>query len=132
MQTKHKYLIVALIILLAALVLLVVSFTRDARRLRTNGVFNYPTSGMRFRMSTRSATISDVGSIATWMTFGYINKSFNIPDSYIKETLDVSDHSYPNVTISRVAKEKGALPNDYLEVVKNAVSARLATSTVPN
>lgn len=48
--------------------------------------------------------INDVNYIENWMTFHYINKIFNVPEDYLKNKLNITDKKYPNLTISKYAK----------------------------
>lgn len=70
-----------------------------------------------------------VGNIEGWMTFGFINRSFNLPPKYLKDALGVTDPKYPNVTLNRWAKESEASAADLLEEVRLLV--RNYKSTAP-
>ena len=70
-------------------------------------------------------TASDVTIIRSWMTFDYINKLFNIPSDYLKNTLSISDSSYPqlslysyanyqHVNVTTVVSEVESSTRDYL------------------
>ena len=121
---KNKYVSAALFITIAILLIVVYSFVGDVRRLRRNSVFVYPSLIRRlFHVQQKPVPLSNVNLIAQWMTFGYVNKSFNLPLDYLKTTLGISDPAYPNVTISKIAKEQSLAASTYLETVKSAVRA---------
>jgi hypothetical protein len=129
---KNKYIPIALVLIVAILLVLVASFVFDIRRLHTNGVFNYTHSAHGFyRLGPRPATLSDVNLIAPWMTFDYINKSFNLPADYLKTTLGISNPSYPHLVISKTAGEFSFSTSTYLENIKNAVSSYLTQNSLP-
>jgi len=128
---KNKYISITLIIVIVILLFLLSSFWGDIRNLYTNGVFVRPNSIHNFyHLPQKSATLSDVNLIEKWMTFGYLNKSFNLPLKYLQTTLNISDLSYPNVTISRIAKKQNLSISTYLETVKKAVSTYLLQNTL--
>jgi len=129
---KNKYISIALIIVIVILLFLLSSFLGDIHNLYTNGVFVRPNSMHNFyHLPQKSATLSDVNLIERWMTFGYLNKSFNLPSDYFQIALHISDSAYPNVTISRMAKKQNLSISTYLETVKNAVSAYLVQNKLP-
>ena len=119
---KKNYILIAILIVLAVLVFSIFSFAQDFSRLRRNGVFVYHGSPRTFHLlGKKPATISDVNFLAGWMTFNYINKTFNILPDYLKTQLSISDKAYPNITVSKMAKEQGTTTGAYLEEVKGLV-----------
>ncbi len=130
---KKNYIIVAILIVFALLLVSVFSFARDVSRFRRNGIFVYHGSPRTFHLLGKSpATLSDVDFLAGWMTLGYINKSFNIPPDYLKSQFSISDKSYPNETVSKIAKQEGTTTSAELQAVKTAVREYLTASTTPN
>ncbi|MDR3559524.1 MAG: hypothetical protein P4L58_03930, partial [Candidatus Pacebacteria bacterium] len=69
-----------------------------------------------------------VDNIEGWMTFGFINHSFNLPPEYLKNTLGITDNKYPNITLDRWAKESRAKSADLLEETKLLIGNRQKTS----
>lgn len=129
---KNRYITAALFITIAILLIMVCSFVGDVRRLHRNSVFVYPSLIRRFfHVQQKPAPLSNVNLIWEWMTFGYINKSFNLPSDYLKTKLNISDSTYPNVTISKIAKEQNLATSAYIENVKNAVGAYLGQNKPP-
>jgi hypothetical protein len=110
---KDKYISIVLIVFIIILLFLLSSFISDVGRLRRDGIPIH----------------SDVNLISGWMTFNYLNKSFNLPPDYLKTELNISDSSYPNITIYRVAKEEGIPINSYLETVKNTITTYPASTS---
>jgi hypothetical protein len=53
-------------------------------------------------------TANDANVIRPWMTFDYINKLFNIPPDYLKNTLSISDPSYPQLSLYGYADHQHA------------------------
>ncbi len=54
----------------------------------------------------------DTDLIRDWMTFGYINKIYDLPPNYLKEILGITNKKYPNMIVDE----------QNLEHVKSAVS----------
>ena len=129
---KNRYITAALFITIAILLIVVYSFVGDVRRLHRNSMFVYPNLIRRlFHVQQKPVPLSNVNLIAEWMTFGYVNKSFNLPPDYLKTKLGISDSTYPNVTISKITKGQGLSTNVYLETIKNAVGDYLGQNKPP-
>lgn len=60
------------------------------------------------------------------MTFDYINRVFDLPDAYLKESLHITSKKYPLVTLGRYAKETGSDSSTIVQKVKNAVEEHLS------
>lgn len=52
-------------------------------------------------------TESDIGIVASWMTFDYVNKLFAIPPTYLETTFEISNSRYPQISLSGYARSKG-------------------------
>jgi amino acid permease len=92
-----KYAIIFLVILLLILGFFLV---RNYVSLRRTQIIN----AREFQLSTLlknhgPVTANDITVIRSWMTFDYINKLFNIPPDYLKNTLSISDPSYPQLSL---------------------------------
>jgi len=97
-------------------------FASDFSYLNRSGVFSYPSYSRNFsRIGHRPLTIFDVDRLGSWMTFNYLNKGFKIPPDYLKSQLGITDKAYPNITISKIAKEKNISGSVYLQTVKDTV-----------
>ena len=42
-------------------------------------------------------------NIQAWMTFDYLNKTYQLPPTYLKQSLNISDTRYPNLSVRRLA-----------------------------
>lgn len=62
-----------------------------------------------------------VDNIRDWMTFKYINHSFNLPLEYLKSNLNITNKKYPDITISKWAKESKQDKNVLLEQIKKLI-----------
>lgn len=51
--------------------------------------------------------------IEPWMSVGYINFVYNLPDPYLKEKLGITDIDYPNIRLKRISLEQN-IPFDQL------------------
>jgi hypothetical protein len=88
-----KYVIIALVIIL---VVLGIFFVREYYNARHAQILDDIHRGVPL-------TASDVDIVRPWMTFDYINKIFNIPPSYLKNDLLISDPYYPHTSLSSYA-----------------------------
>ena len=101
-------------------------FAGDYQRLHRSGVLGYPPGPHSLkelykRKYPLPAPLAEAELIQSWMTFDYINRVFSLPSDYLKGGLDITNSSYPKITIRKVADGRHALPESYLEEVKDAV-----------
>ncbi len=68
-----------------------------------------------------SGSIVDVNYIDAWMTFSYINTTFHLPDTYLREQLAITHPKYPRITIRAYAKSIQQDPAILVQHVQNAV-----------
>ncbi len=80
------------VILASALYYLVKNF--EAMKLRGN-----------FRRHSQTQNLSPE-QIRGWMTFRYINSVFHLPAEYLKNSLNITDRRYPNLSLDSLAKEQ--------------------------
>jgi hypothetical protein len=120
---KNKHLSIVLVAIMVVMFFLISSFIGDIRRLYQTGVFVTPSSLHKFyRMHRDPVLFSNINLIAGWMTLGYLNQAFNLSPSYLKNLLNVTDVTYPNITISKLAAKQNISVSVYLQNVKNLVS----------
>jgi hypothetical protein len=75
-------------------------------------------------------TASDVAVMRPWMTFDYINKLFNIPPDYLKNTLSIRDPSYPQLSLYGYANHQHLNITMVMSEVESSTRSYLtATST---
>jgi len=60
-------------------------------------------------------------NIRDWMTFRYVNNSFNLPSEYLKSGLNITNKKYPDITIGQWAKESKQDKNTLLEQIKKLI-----------
>ena len=128
-KTIKRYLRAAMIALIVVLFLLGVLF-----------VWNYLFLMRAKVISTRELEISamlhshgpltanDVNVIRPWMTFDYINRLFNVPSDYFKNTLHITDQSYPRLSLSAYASNEHSTPEVILGQVEQALADYLTTT----
>ncbi len=118
-KSPHKkifvFMVGAVLLLLLSLHLISISDNND------RPLSKYFSSGHRRHPVSRN----NVSQISVWMTFDYINKVFDLPDSYLKESLQITSKKYPLVTLGRYAKEIGSDPPTVVQKVKNSVEEHL-------
>ncbi len=66
--------------------------------------------------------------LQSWMTFEYLNRSFNLPTDYLKNELHISDSKYPHSTIASTANSLGITKEECLILIKNSI-LKFSTST---
>jgi hypothetical protein len=62
-------------------------------------------------------------TIERWMTFDYLNKSFSLPNSYLKNELSITNSSYPNITIKKAALSSSEDIQKFLNRVTESINA---------
>lgn len=110
------YVFVGLLFIVSALVLIRV--TLDIQRLRQSG-----TTPSRHGLTLRrhAASVQSPSYIDSWMTFGYINRVFNLPTTYLQQQLGIFDKKYPNVQLARYAKNQAIDATVFVAQVRLAV-----------
>lgn len=73
--------------------------------------------------------IEDISRISSWMTFDYINNLFNLPQTYLEQTLNIQDYRYPFLTVGQYAKRKKVPVDTLIENIKTSVREYLSSST---
>jgi hypothetical protein len=125
----------ALIILGVVFLALVVFFVAQYESLRRTQLIN----DHRFAVSQLLAHHAPlpVGEapvvVRSWMTFEYLNKLFALPTDYLQTQLQISNTSYPRLTISSYAKaanlDEAVLIGQVDTAIENFVATSTATST---
>jgi hypothetical protein len=95
------------------------------------GVFNNRTNIaeiLQKNKQTHLTSVEDVGLIDAWMTFEYINALFNIPASYLQESLDIQDSKYPKIPVGKYIKINRLNRSEYLLKVKKSVRNHVEAS----
>jgi hypothetical protein len=89
-------------IMLLAVLLLILGFflVRNYVSLRRAQIINAREFQLSALLKSHSpVTANDATVIRPWMTFDYINTLFNIPPDYLKNSLSISDPSYPKLSL---------------------------------
>ena len=127
-EKKQLILKVALCIAIAALLILCFAFYQQYQPVRRLGYGSHRQSLLMSLHGSGPLTAADASSTAAWMTFGYINRAFGMPQSYLETELDVFDSRYPRMTIIEYAKDAGISEAAALAKVQNAIGAYFATN----
>src|ERR1700727_2162818 len=67
-------------------------------------------------------TAGEVGVIRPWMTFAYVNKTFALPQDFLKSSFTISNTHYPNLTIGAYAAENDFNQAEFLTAVQMAIT----------
>jgi hypothetical protein len=117
MPKKNKNLgLILAILALAVFAIGVFSLLHSLIRSMRQGQFSPPYQQLHQRKISAD-------NIRGWMTFGYINKSFDLPPEYLKNNLSIIDKKYPNISIDSWAKKSREDRASLLEQVKALVLA---------
>lgn len=114
-------------IMLVVILLLCFVLVGTVRQLKNHGYLSW-----RYYVgnhSHRLVTTADILYIAPWMTFDYVNKIFNLPQSYLEQNLQIHDSKYPRITIQKYSKSSGTNPVILIQNIRNYVKQYFASST---
>lgn len=78
-------------------------------------------SGGKFHIGRTRSVLIDVNKIQNWMTFDYINRSFSLPNDYLKNEFVITDNKYPRITITREALNKKENIDIFIAEVKKDI-----------
>ena len=128
MMTFIKY---ALVLLGVIFIVLIFFLIREATSLERSQMISERKAEFSNFLSAHHGpmTIGDVGIIAPWMTFDYINKLFKLPPDYLKTSLNISSSKYPQISISGYAKSDGVAKTIIVSEVQAALRNYFNNST---
>lgn len=133
-RTK-KSLVIFLTILTALFVFVSVVFVREYMILRQSGIFraHQLRNSVPFYQtgSTTTSAISRVEMIEDWMTFDYLNASFQLPQNMLRDGLHITDPHYPRMSIRRAARDRGIAREVYLLEVRAFIQEYLLSNKTP-
>ncbi len=124
MSKKNKVLDIIIIILL--LIVIIVTGGFIFRQLHSINRFNLIAS-YRAKIQTiidknhKPLSLQNVDLIDTWMTFRYINLIFKLPPDYLKNSLNILDKHYPNISLRGYIKNNKLDGTTFLNNVKSVV-----------
>jgi hypothetical protein len=120
---NHLFLKIALgVAVLAIITLTVLLFQQYQHIERLGYVSVHRQSLLRSLHGSGPLTAADASSTAAWMTFGYINRAFVLPSSYLETNLNIIDTRYPRMTIIEYGNDAGISQAAALSRVQNAIS----------
>lgn len=110
--TYHTTLVIACIILVIVSTL----FIKRYQTIKAKG---------EFRSHFKEKEALNSKNIQGWMTFEYINRSFSIPNEYLKESLSIPSTHYPKITIAKASSLSGESVSEYTSKVRMSVELYL-------
>ena len=111
-----------LIIFGIALIVLFVFLFREYQYLKRARIINMRESFFTNLIHKQGPlTANNANLIRSWMTFDYINKTFNIPADYLKAQFRISNMRYPLISISGYARSQNINPDIFLNSVIESV-----------
>ena len=121
-EVKHKGLLLSILVILIVLAAYFQFREYNLFQISQSRIDNHLKFLQAFNNRKTALTASDVGLIQPWMTFDYVNTIFKLPATYLKDTLNISDSSFPKISLAKYAKSKGIATSDFLVTVRNAVT----------
>jgi hypothetical protein len=119
----EKYLKYLLIFLSVVFIVLFIFLTRAVIHLKRAEIINArEIQFSTFLKSHGPLTVSDVGVVAPWMTFGYINDLFAVPSTYLETALNISSSKYPQISLSGYARSNKINTATFVSEVQTALS----------
>lgn len=64
----------------------------------------------------------NINNIKPWMTFNYLNVVFKLPPDYLKNTLNITDIRYPNISINTYIRHHNLSPQVFLYEIEKAIT----------
>ncbi len=126
-QTTDKkvraVLAVILVILVVVLILLLSVAVRDVRRAKTLEQADMTRSTLSTERRSGPLSKVEVGDIAGWMTFDYVNYLFALPPQYLETTLSINDPAYPHISLNGWARHSNQNRPAVVQAVQSAVAA---------
>lgn len=104
-------------ILFTFIVIIFLFITVSFVKKQKNERFSFPSKIDRHR----SLNTQDLSYISAWMTFDYLNKVFNLPFSYLKDSLFIQDQKYPFITIKQYVKRNNLDVDIFVEKIKDSI-----------
>lgn len=83
--------------------------------------FNHLKNNDKFHTRQARIVLIDVSKIQNWMTFDYINRSFSLPQDYLKNEFNITDIKYPRITLTKEALNKKENIDIFSAEIKNVV-----------
>ena len=124
MRKRNFFLRIFLYILTAFFLLNAYFLVGNFRSLRQNGLLYAPRRPWErwfMRRPLHAPLLSDVDTLQSWMTFEYLNDSFQLSPEYLKTKFSISSTLYPRISIRRAAKTVHKDEHIYLEEIKAAI-----------
>ncbi len=122
---RVQYTLIILGVILLVLIVFAVMQYRALRRAQVINAREFFITSLIKRHGPLTA--NEAGLIRPWMTFDYINKTFNLPADYLKTHLSIADPRYPQLSLGGYAQSGHVDPNVFLRQVETAVRAYLVT-----
>jgi hypothetical protein len=113
------YVVIAVLVIL--LLALVVWFSADVVSLKKQGVFT-PVATRIHRPFLSKPTIA-ASQIQNWMTFGYIEHVYKIPESYLQTQLNSTSALQTNNTLNTYAASSNLDSAAFVEKIRSIVAA---------
>ncbi|MBP9779487.1 hypothetical protein KBD33_02575 [Candidatus Gracilibacteria bacterium] len=112
-QENLKKMSIPIFMIIVSLVIIfiisVIFFIREVKDVGRAGIrpHNPITMFSGSHLPPQKLTIDDIDTIDTWMTFAYINYSFDLPPDLLRESLGIENKRYPKISLgSYIRSEK--------------------------
>lgn len=62
-----------------------------------------------------------VNQIKPWMTISYLNRTFNLPPTYLQDALKLDTLKYPRLTLTKISSQQGKSTEEIINIVRKSI-----------
>ena len=121
---------IVIVVIMLAIICFCILLVRNIQQAKLAGAFQEKMSISDLLLQKKRAkntNITDVQYIGAWMTFQYVNFIFNLPEEYLRTSLQIRDTNYPNITLGKYLRKNKLIRGEFVTSVQKAVRAYLVT-----
>ena len=121
---------IVIVVIMLAIICFCILLVRNIQQAKLAGAFQEKMSISDLLLQKKRAkntNITDVQYIGAWMTFQYVNFIFNLPEEYLRTSLQIRDTNYPNITLGKYLRKNKLIRGEFITSVQKAVRAYLVT-----
>lgn len=121
---------IVIVVIMLAIICFCILLVRNIQQAKLAGAFQEKMSISDLLLQKKRAkntNITDVQYIGAWMTFQYVNFIFNLPEEYLRTSLQIKDTNYPNITLGKYLRKNKLIRGEFVTSVQKAVRAYLVT-----
>jgi heme/copper-type cytochrome/quinol oxidase subunit 3 len=121
-ENMEKWIRLSILLFVITLIVLFIFFLKQYIILKKADIINIRETEISSLIKSHNKfSAQDADIIRSWMTFDYINKLFNIPQSYLQTTLNITSSHYPKLVVSDYIEDNRLDKNIFLQSLISAV-----------